>query len=115
MEIALPIMLLLVVGTSIWVYADAKSIGVRKGLIPGFADMSAGGWLAVCLLLWIVGFPMYLAKRTELQRAARGGGSVAVTGAGEAPMRFCTTCGTQGRIDAEYCAGCGRSSVAPHV
>ena len=55
--------LLIVVGTSIWAYADAKSIGVKKGQLTGLADASPAGWLFACLLLWIVAFPIYLAKR----------------------------------------------------
>ena len=59
---------LLVIGTSIWVLVDAQSIGVKKGQLQGMANMGPWGWFFVCLLLWIVGFPMYLAKRGEYKR-----------------------------------------------
>ena len=62
------IVILIVIATSIWVYFDAKKIGIKKGQIQGIANMGPGGWLAVCLLLWIVGFPVYLAKRGEFKR-----------------------------------------------
>ncbi len=60
---------LVVVATSIWVFVDAKSIGVKKGQISGIADMGPWGWFWVCLLLWIIGFPFYLAKRSEYKAA----------------------------------------------
>lgn len=56
---------LIVLGTSIWVLVDAITIGVKKGQIKGFTDAGPVGWFGLCLLLWIVGFPLYLAKRGE--------------------------------------------------
>ncbi len=57
--------LILVLGTSIWAYFDANSIGVKKGQLKGLADLSPVGWFFSCLLLWIIAFPLYLVKRTE--------------------------------------------------
>jgi hypothetical protein len=65
--------LLLVVGSAIFVGFDAHQIGARKGLVKGVADMSALGWVLGCLLLWIVAFPLYLAKRPQIKAAAGGG------------------------------------------
>ncbi len=65
-------MWLVVLGTSIWVLIDAKTIGVQKGQIKGMGDLGAWGWFFVCLLLWIVGFPFYLAKRGEYKRINSG-------------------------------------------
>lgn len=59
---------LIVIGTAIWVFTDAKAIGVKKGQIKGFFDFSPAGWLIACLILWIVAFPVYLAKRGEFKR-----------------------------------------------
>lgn len=74
------IVLTIIVGSSIWVLIDARSIGVKKGQISGLGNMGPAGWFFACLLLWIVGFPMYLAKRPELKRVnQRSGGSVAAT------------------------------------
>jgi len=61
---------LIIIGTSIWVLVDAKSIGVKKGQIKGLGNMGPWGWFFVCLLLWIVGFPFYLAKRGEFKRVS---------------------------------------------
>jgi len=58
--------------TSIWVLFDAQTIGVKKGVIKGWGNMGPWGWFFVSLLLWIVGFPFYLAKRGEFKRANSG-------------------------------------------
>ncbi|WP_018719256.1 hypothetical protein [Arhodomonas aquaeolei] len=57
-----------VIATSVWVLIDARTIGVEKGQLSGLADIGPWGWFFVCLFLWIVGFPYYLAKRPELKR-----------------------------------------------
>ena len=62
------IMWVIVIGTSIWVFFDATTIGVKKGQVSGVADMSPIGWLLACLLLWIIAFPLYLSKRSEFKR-----------------------------------------------
>jgi hypothetical protein len=75
---------LVVVGTAIWVGFDAHAIGARKGLTGPVksgqlsTDMGPGGWFAITLLLWIVGFPLYLAKRESIRKAAMGHGSHAL-------------------------------------
>jgi|GEM_PF-2418975 hypothetical protein len=56
-----------VTGTSIWVFFDAKSIGIQKGSSKGFLDMGPVGWSLSCFLLWIVAFPIYMAKRNEFK------------------------------------------------
>ena len=62
------LILIIIVGTSIWVAIDASTIGVKKGQLKGMADLGPAGWFFVCLLIWIVGFPFYLAKRGELKK-----------------------------------------------
>lgn len=71
------LLLIIVIGTSIWVYTDAKSIGVKKGQLKGVCDMGPTGWFFACLGIWIIGFPMYLANRSELKRI-NGKGSLPV-------------------------------------
>lgn len=58
-------MWLAVLATAIWVLIDAKNIGVKKGLVSGIGDIGPWGWFFVILLLWIVGFPMYLYYRAK--------------------------------------------------
>jgi len=55
-----------------------KSNRSKKGQLKGVCDMGPGGWFIACLLLWIAGFPMYLANRSELQRINGKSGSPAV-------------------------------------
>jgi uncharacterized membrane protein len=62
------IIVFIVIGTSIWVFFDAKSIGIKKGQMKGFLDMGPGGWCGICLLLWIIGFSIYLAKRSAYKQ-----------------------------------------------
>ena len=54
--------------TPLFVYLDARSIGARRGLVSGLADMGPGGWAVACLLLWIIAFPYYLAARPLIQQ-----------------------------------------------
>lgn len=62
------LILIVVLGTSIWVAVDAATIGVKSGQIKGLGNMGPAGWFFACLLIWIVGFPFYLAKRPEFKR-----------------------------------------------
>ena len=64
------LILIFILGTSIWVLIDAKNIGARKGLVTGMANMGPWTWFIGCLLLWIVAFPLYLVKRGKLKAAA---------------------------------------------
>ena len=60
---------ILIVVTSLWVLIDARSIGVRKGLISGMGNMGPWAWFLGCLGLWILAFPLYLAKRGAFKQA----------------------------------------------
>jgi len=55
------IVLLVLVGTTIWVGTDASK---RDWSNDSFAN-SPTKWVIGCLLLWIVVFPMYLARRNR--------------------------------------------------
>ena len=56
------LILLLVLGTSMWVAADASALAGRgTGKVGG---TSTAGWLIGCLLLWIIAFPFYLVQRS---------------------------------------------------
>ncbi len=65
-------MWIIVLGSAGWVLYDAKSIGVRKGVITGIGNMGPWAWFFGCLLLWIVAFPMYLIKRGDFIKALKG-------------------------------------------
>lgn len=64
------VILLMVIGTSVWVYFDATKIGVKKTGEKAkdfkfHVDMGPVGWMVCCLLLWIVAFPAYLILRPQ--------------------------------------------------
>ena len=59
-----------IVGTSLWVYVDAKWIGIYRTGEPCriyqlSLDMEPVDWLISCVLLWVVAFPAYLVKRPQ--------------------------------------------------
>lgn len=60
------VVLLVVVGTAIWVGADASG---RDWSGDGFAN-KPWKWVVGCLLLWIVVFPLYLARRNRVAQTS---------------------------------------------
>lgn len=56
---------IIVIGTSIWVFIDAKSLNLPKKDATGFWAMGPIGWLVACFLIWIIAFPVYLVKRSD--------------------------------------------------
>lgn len=126
------VMLLIVIGSALWVYLDAKSIGVHKGLIPGFFDLGSGGWCAATLILWIICFPAYLIKRGALKTAAAAAGGYAkeisclvsadsaaqtaaaseAFGSSQNIATFCSKCGATLASGAKYCTGCGTKVIS---
>lgn len=66
------IMWIIVIVSAIWVYIDAKNIGIKKGVTPemsGWLDMGPAGWSALTLLLWLLGFPLYLYHRGTYKKS----------------------------------------------
>ena len=56
--------------SGILVYADAKAIGARKGLLAhGIGNNSAGMWGIATVLMWIVVLPLYLVYRPRIKEA----------------------------------------------
>ena len=53
------LILVIVIGTSIWVLFDAQKIGIKRKK----GDAGAFLWFLFCLLFWIVAFPLYLIRR----------------------------------------------------
>lgn len=81
--------LLLVIGTTIWVGIDASNLGVQRGRLGGGGlDMSVASWVICCLLLWIVAFPCYLVARERYQRLPRAGYGTAPQWAAPAPVAW---------------------------
>jgi hypothetical protein len=58
--------LLVAIATTIWVYRDAKSIGMGEGESGkgrDFLDMAPGAWAICCFMGWFFVLPLYLARR----------------------------------------------------
>jgi hypothetical protein len=69
---------IIIIATSIWVYFDAKKIGVKKSgekaqTGKGALNMGPLGWAICSLLLWIIMFPLYLIKRPSLKKKFQTG------------------------------------------
>jgi hypothetical protein len=111
---------LLVIASSLWVYFDARSLGVRKGLAPdlgGIFDMTPLGWFLSCLILWIVAFPIYLGMRTRYKRIAlaemtpppevsQPAAASATTTAPAAALTVCRACGRPVPENFQVCPYC---------
>lgn len=94
----------MVIGTSIWVAFDAQNIGVKTGQLGGgLLDMGCYGWFFLCLLLWIVGFPLYLIKRPEYIKINRG-----VQSSDKSISKKCFYCAEDIKVEARVCRYCGR-------
>jgi hypothetical protein len=98
------LVVLVVAGTTIWVGVDASK-----------RDWSGGSgtatWVVGCILLWIVVFPVYLAKRGKAPlKATPIGGAAALSPPG-AMYRECPYCKEPMRRDAELCPHCRQSST----
>lgn len=53
-----------VIVSSVLVGVDATKLGVHRGSLNGsYVDYGVGGWVALCLVVWIVGLPLYLITR----------------------------------------------------
>jgi len=84
------VILLVVIGTSIWVAVDTSRLGVKRGCLGGgFVDMGPVGWFFAVLLIWIIGFPIYLVTRPKYAalRSVEAPVSVAHTAVPVAPMQ----------------------------
>jgi hypothetical protein len=82
---------LALLASAVWVGFDSKRLGVKAGVLGGgMADIGPVGWFFVVLLLWIIGFPAYLATRPKYVALASGtavaiGGSAQTAGSGWHP------------------------------
>ncbi len=119
---AVVIVWLLVIGSAIWVAIDASNLGVKRGCLGGgVLDMGVAGWFFSLLLIWIVGFPAYLAQRSKYVARARLKNQppeaeqqssvklprLPLSDGGGAPKKYCTSCGHPLAEGTHFCGSCG--------
>jgi hypothetical protein len=61
---------LVVLASSLWVFRDARRLGISRRTGSGFLNMGPLSWFLSCLLLWAVAFPAYLLTRRRYKREA---------------------------------------------
>jgi hypothetical protein len=103
------LILLVVVGTTIWVGVDASKRDWRGA--SGSGGSSTATWVLGCILLWIVVFPMYLVKRGRAPIRNAPAGPNALSPPPGAMYRECPHCKESMRRDAEICPHCRQPST----
>jgi hypothetical protein len=104
------LVLLIVVGTTIWVGVDASKRDWSAG--GGSGANSTAGWVIACLLLWILFFPMYLVKRGRAPLKDAPACPAASPSPPDAMYRECPYCKEPMRRDAAICPHCREPSTA---
>lgn len=83
----LDIILLVVLGTTIWLTYDARSNRIPVTKEPYSLNNGALAWCLSSILLWIATFPYYLVRRSQVLRERKiDGGTIA-----SAPARDLTS------------------------
>ena len=63
------VVLLVIIGTDLWVYTDARKRterGTPVALSIGALEVNTPtGWFVACLILWILFFPAYIVTRNQ--------------------------------------------------
>lgn len=99
---------ILVLGTSIWVFFDARAIGIKKGQMEGMLDLSPWGWAFCCLLLWIVCFPLYLSKRDNYKQInSHNSSQQNINDKDDQKFITCEKCGSRMPSTYNKCYKCG--------
>lgn len=67
-QILKPLLLIVVVGSAIWVYTDSKKLEIAKYKKTALSlSSSPFGAAFVVWLLWIIAFPMYISWRQRVK------------------------------------------------
>jgi hypothetical protein len=98
------LVLLVVVGTTIWVGVDAS----KRDWGGGFGTAT---WVVGCIVLWIVMFPIYLVKRGGAPLKDAPPGPYVLSPPPDAMYRECPHCKEGMRRDAKICPHCREPSA----
>jgi hypothetical protein len=98
------LVLLVVVGTTMWVGVDAS----KRDWGGGFGTAT---WVVGCIVLWIVMFPIYLVKRGGAPLKDGPASPYALSAPPDAMYRECPYCKEAMRRDAEICPHCRQPSA----
>jgi hypothetical protein len=101
---------LVVVGSTIWVGFDASQRDWTGA--TGSGGTSTATWVVGCILLWILVFPLYLAKRGRAPLKSMSASTDA--GASTEMYRECPHCKEGMRRDAQVCPHCRQASIPWH-
>jgi hypothetical protein len=96
------LVLLAVVGTTIWVGVDASRREWKEG------SSGTAGWVVGCVLLWIIVFPLYLSRRNRAPLK----NPIPVALSKSELHRECPHCKEPMRRDASVCPHCRNESPA---
>jgi hypothetical protein len=99
------LILLVVVGSTIWVGFDASKREWGSG-------SGTPRWVLGCILLWLVVFPIYLVKRTRVPLKDESRIASATVPGDPRAYRECPHCKESMRRDAEICPHCRLQSPA---
>ena len=113
---------LVVIGTSIWVLIDSSTHRIPiNDSKPYSANTGAWAWLGTCLVLWIVGFPYYLVRRSQVLHHQQAEANRPMA---HWPVRdqtrmpagpanaggYCARCGAALLVGAGFCHVCGTAT-----
>lgn len=109
------VVVLVVIGTTIWVGFDAVTNQVStSSKHPYEQNTGAVAWVLGCILLWIVVFPFYLYRRSQSVRQNSAGSASSLAGIPRTTQGpFCRSCGGQVLPDATLCPSCGATTGSP--
>ena len=111
------VVVLVVIGTTIWVGFDAAANQVStSSKHPYEQNTGAVAWVLGCILLWIVVFPLYLYRRSQTVRQNFAGSASSIPGTprtAEGP--FCRSCGQHVLPEATLCPSCGAATGPPSI
>ena len=109
------LILVTVLATSIWVAVDASNLGAPRDRNLGVAGSSPLAWGLACIVMWIVFFPLYLAKRTKIRAAGleHRHGTMRQSPGPAAGDKECPRCAETIKARALLCRFCGAELTAP--